>query len=279
MRFFQGLEALNSLAHDYDVSLKLLFRRSTGLIAQQLFGPGGVAEWVDVEQPKVNNPRADLLARCADGTLRHVEIETRNRPETPRRAAEYYLGFHRLFNEEVEQVILFVSREVLTMRPLFETRSMRYEFRILDVKALDGGPLLESDDWGDNILAILTRVEQERVLSRIEQQLRKLKGEEQQDAANIFIIVSGIMGIEKRVAERLGMIDLDEIMENEVLGPIIRKRLTQGERNLVARQLTWKFGPLPGHIAEKLQNASESDLLTWEQRLLKANTLDEVFHS
>jgi hypothetical protein len=262
------------LAHDYDVSLKLLFRRSTGVIAQELFGPGGVAEWVDVEQPKVNNPRADLLARCADGILRHVELETRNRPDTPRRAAEYYLGFHRLLSEEVEQIILFASRDELTMRPVFETRSMRYQFRILDIKSLDGEPLLASDDWGDNILALLTRVEQERVLLRVEQQLRKLKGEEQQDAANIFTIVSGIIGIATKVTQRIGMID---IMENEVLGPAIRKGLAQGERNVVLRLLAWKFGPLPGHVTEKLQNATESDLLVWEQRLLKAITLDEVF--
>jgi len=41
--------------------------------------------------------------------------------------------------------------------------------------------------------------------------------------------------------------------------------------------LTWKFGPLAGSVIEKLQNASESDLLVWEQRLLKAQSLDEVF--
>jgi len=268
------------LAHDYDVSLKLLFRRSTGLVAQQLFGPGGVSEWVDVEQPKVNNPRVDLLARCADGLLRHVELETRNRPDTPRRAAEYYLGFHRLLNEDVEQVILFASRDELAMSPVFETRFMRYQFRILDIKSLDGEPLLASNDWGDNILALLTPVEQERVLCRVEQQLRRLKGEEQEDAANIFAIVSGIIGIEDAVTERITMID---IMENKIIGPAIRKGLAQGlaqgERDVVARLLTWKFGPLPGHVIEKLQNAAESDLRVWEQRLLKDNTLDEVFHS
>jgi hypothetical protein len=78
------------------------------------------------------------------------------------------------------------------------------------------------------------------------------------------------------------MLTLIDIMENEVLGPAIRKGLAQGlvqgERNVVVRLLTWKFGPLPGYVAEKLQNAAESDLLVWEQRLLNANTLDEIFH-
>ena len=40
------------MAQDYDVSLKLLFHHSRGLVAQRLFG-GPVVEWVDIEQPKV----------------------------------------------------------------------------------------------------------------------------------------------------------------------------------------------------------------------------------
>ena len=64
----------------------------------------------------------------------------------------------------------------------------------------------------------------------------------------------------------------------KIIGPAFRKGLSQGlARNVVLRMLTWKFGPLAGSVIEKLQNASESDLLVWEQRLLKAQSLDEVF--
>ena len=55
---------------------------------------------------------------------------------------------------------------------------MRFEFRILDLKTWDGEPLLASEDWGDNVLALLTPVEQERVLQRVEEQIHKLNGEE-----------------------------------------------------------------------------------------------------
>jgi hypothetical protein len=65
------------LAHEYDVAVKLLFHHSTGLVSQRLFG-GKVIEWIDVELPKVNNPRVDLLARLEDGSLRHVEVHARN---------------------------------------------------------------------------------------------------------------------------------------------------------------------------------------------------------
>lgn len=262
------------MAQDYDVSLKLLFRYSKGLIAHALFGDAGVTEWLNVEQPRVNNPRADLLARCGDGKLRHVEIETSNDQGMARRKAEYYLGFWRLLDEHVEQVLLFASQRPLTMSPVFETPTMRFEFRILDLKTWDGESLLASEDWGDNVLALLTAAEQERVLQRVEAQIRKLEGEEQQNAASLFVIISGIMGIEETVVRRVHMID---IMENKVLGPAIRQGIEQGKTQLLSQQLTTRFGPLPTHAVERLHRASESELSSWADRVLTARTLDDVF--
>ena len=267
------------MAQQYDVSLKLLFRYSHGIIARALFGEGGVTEWLSVEQPRVNNPRPDLLARCGDGSLRNVELQSYNDPELPRRKAEYYLGFWRLIGEHVDQIVLFVSPQKLTMPPTLKTKSMTYKFRILDVKTLDGEPLLASEDWGDNFLALLTPVEQERILQRVEQQLRRLAGQEQQDAANMFAIISGIIGIEEIVLKRVSMID---IMENKILGPAIRQGIEQGkiegERGVLLRQLTRKFGSLPDSVATRVQKASESELSKWIDGILTARTLDEVLN-
>jgi hypothetical protein len=257
------------MAQVYDVSLKLLFRYSKGLLAGRLFG-GRVIEWVNVEQPKVTNIRVDLLARMEDGSLRHVEAQATNEPEMERRQAEYYLGFHRLLKEHVEQVVLYVGREPLKMRPVFETPSMRYEFQLLDMHEVDGEPLVRSNDWGDNLLALLTPVEQERVLRRVEEQIRKLKGEEQETAARLFVILAGIIGLEETVVRRLNMID---IMENKVLGPAILK----GEATIVARLLEKRFGTLPEWVSEKLGSAKEAELLTWADRVLSARTLNDIF--
>ena len=129
------------MAQHFDVSLKQLFHRSKGLVAQRLFG-APVVEWLNVEQPKVTNIRVDLLARLASGQLRHVEFEAKNELDMGRRQAEYYLGFHRLLGEHVEQVMLYVGKAPLRMPPVYETPSMRYEFQILDISTFDGEPLL-----------------------------------------------------------------------------------------------------------------------------------------
>ena len=239
------------MAQDYDVSLKLLFHHSRGLVAQRLFG-GPVVEWVDIEQPKVTNIRVDLLARLADGSLRHVELQKKNEADIGRRQAEYYVGFHRL------------------LTPVWETPSMRHKFIILDIRDFDGEPLVASEDWGDNILALLTRVDQERVLQRVQAQLRQLKGEEQETAARLLVIVSGIIGLEQAVVERLHMID---IMENKVLGPAIR----MGEAKMLKMQLEERFGPLPGETVLTIDGASQDEMLLWGKRILRAASLAEVF--
>ena len=259
------------MAQHYDVSLKLLFQRSQGVVARTLFG-GPVAEWLNVELPKVQNTRADLLARGKDGSLRHLELEAGNTRHLGRRVAEYYLGFHRRLGAHVEMVVLYVGKRPLRMTGAFTTRSMRFEFRLLDMREFDGEPLLNSDDLGDNMLALLTRCDQERVLRRVEDRLRKLPGGEKEEAARLFVVISGLRALEKTVARRLSMID---IMENKVLGPAVLR----GEATVVAAQLKERFGVVPDWVFVELDGASERQLLTWAKRLLTAKTLDGVFKS
>jgi hypothetical protein len=120
------------------------------------------------------------------------------------------------------------------------------------------------------------------ILQRVEAQLHKLNGEEKHDAANLCMIISAIMGIGAEVVKRIHMID---IMELEVIGPAIRQGIEQGieqgktlgTRGTLSRQLTLKFGPLPEHATARLDRATEAELSSWEERVLTARTLDEVF--
>ncbi len=216
----------DGMAQQFDVSLKALFRHSRGVMSRALFG-GPVTEWLNVEQPDVRNPRADLLARGPDGKLRHVELQSRNDPEMGFRELDYYVGFRRLLKEHVEQIVLYAGREPLTMRPAFESPSTEHRFRILDLREMDGEDLLLSDDWGDNALALLTQANRERVIQAVEKRLRSLEGDDQQEAARTFVLISGILGIEEAIGRRLET-DMIDVMENKVLGPAIRKGIAQG---------------------------------------------------
>ena len=100
--------------------------------------------------------------RACRRLLAHLELQGRNESDLPRRVAEYYLGLHRLLDAHVEPIVLYVGKEPLRMPALFATPRMHFEFQLLDIREIDGEPLLASDDLGDNIMATLTQVDLER---------------------------------------------------------------------------------------------------------------------
>lgn len=55
------------------------------------------------------------------------------------------------------------------------------------------------------------------------------------------------------------------------------KIMLEGERGLLHRQLTRRFGPLDEQTETRLQQATTADLERWADNILDARTLDEVF--
>lgn len=118
--------------------------------------------------------------------------------------------------------------------------------------------------------------------------LGTMGSEERAWASGTLLFLSGILGIEETVNERMkeaGMIDL---MENKVVGPLIleaeRKGRSEGRSEgmqvgmygLLLEQLTEKFGAVPEWALERLQAASAEELHTWAKRILRCTTLDET---
>ena len=60
---------------------------------------------------------------------------------------------------------------------------------------------------------------------------------------------------------------------------IERKGIERGQRALVRRQLTKKFGPLTDDVLARLEAATESELAEYADRLLDAQNLADVFES
>lgn len=63
----------------------------------------------------------------------------------------------------------------------------------------------------------------------------------------------------------------------EVAMSTYQELIDEGARNLVERQLRTKFGDLSPDVLERLAAATTRDLETWGERLLTADTLDDVF--
>ncbi len=62
-----------------------------------------------------------------------------------------------------------------------------------------------------------------------------------------------------------------ELLKETVLG------MRMGMANLLRKQLTRRFGPLPARIDEQIENARQTELEQWSERVLDTKTLDAVF--
>jgi hypothetical protein len=90
---------------DYDVALKLLLQGPARLIMRELTG-ATIKKWLDVELPKIQNPRVDLVGETTEGDLVHIELQSANDATMPLRMAEYCLGVFRQFGQFPRQVLL-----------------------------------------------------------------------------------------------------------------------------------------------------------------------------
>ena len=204
----------------------------------------------------------------------------------------YYVYFVRAHNQHVFQTVLFVGREPLRLETGYTSPSMNFKFEIVNVRELDAGPLMASDDWADNALALLAKGDREKALDMALIRLRAMNSEDRAWASATLLVLSGILGIEETVNERMkeaGMIDL---MENKVLAPLILKQIEMGEQrgrsegmqqgmqqgmhDLLQEQLTEKFGPLPPWAAQRLHAATAEDLHAWAKRVLHGATLEDT---
>ncbi len=96
------------VAH-YDTTLKQLFRSGAGSTLGELTGKS-VARWLDVELPRVQNPRVNLLGETTDG-----ELQSTNAPDMPLRMSEYCLAILRKLGRFPRQALVYVGQESLTM--------------------------------------------------------------------------------------------------------------------------------------------------------------------
>ena len=133
--------------------MKLLLQGSATLTMHELTGTA-IATWLDVEPPKVRNLRLDLLGETIDGGLVHVELQSSNDPAIPLRMAEYCLGVFRLFGRFPQQVVLYVGEPELRMESELRGPGVLFEYRLVDIRTLDGERLLESKEVGDNVMGV-----------------------------------------------------------------------------------------------------------------------------
>jgi predicted transposase YdaD len=268
--------------HEYDVALKNILTRPGSSVLAQLTGASWL-KWLNVEAPKVSNQRVDLLGELPDGNLVHIELQSRNEKDFPLRMAEYLFGIRRRYGRLPRQVALYVGEAPLRMKDCIEGPDAFVRFHLVDIRDLDGERLLASTNVGDNILAVLTRLgEQPKVVRRILERIAAERPGDRDEALTELFIFAGLrkMEVEAR-REATKMPILNDIMDNRVIGPAIRKGLRQGrvegQVEILLSQIQKRFGRIPPAVGERIAALKPAQLRRVGLRLLDAQRIEDLF--
>jgi len=270
---------------DWDTTLKLLITESANRVLPVVRDAGGIKRWLNVELPKTQNRRVDLLADTPAGTLIHIEIQSRNWRKMPLRMIEYGAAILRRYDRYPLQVVIYAGNEPLRMPTVLHTPGFEFRFEIVDLRALDGNPLLASDNLSDNLLALLMSVDDKTAAIRtILRRIYRLKPEERLDANTRLLLTCELRNLsEVAKGELANMSRVFNPETNPVVGPYVRRALSEGRVEGSARTLRSlieaKFGALPSWVEERLESATPRQLDAITRKFLEAETLENLFNT
>ena len=192
-----------------------------------------VVQWLNVELPKVRNPRVDLLGRTASGELVHIELQSTNDPDMPLRMAEYALAILRHYQEYPHQVVLYVGDGTLGMKAALTTHGMSFHYDLIDIRNLDGRSLLASGRLADNILAVFARMDDSgESVRQILLKIAKLEEGERNDALRLLFAAAELRGLQHTVSEEICKMSIihETSIDDKTFGPWIRKGMEKGRK-------------------------------------------------
>ncbi len=276
--------------HEYDTALKALLQGAENSIFEKITGvPIGRGRWLNVELPEVQQTRVDLLFETLDPKRRLIglELQSTNDRWLPLRMAEYSLRVYRIHGQFPEQYVLYVGDPDIKMAAELAGPNHVCRYTIIDIRNFDEEILLNSPFAADNLLAILTRHKNgKETIRRILERIAILEGGARYDAVAKLLIIAGLRKLGDSIrTEVKHMPILDDIMEHDVLGPAIRQGLEQGRNEgkqeeglaILRKQVTKRFGLLPGWVEERLAAMSVAELEDLSLAVLDAKTVAELF--
>ena len=236
----------------------------------------------------------------------HIEVQATREADFARRMFTYnYRLFDRFAKPVASLAVLADDRR--GWRPDgwgFEAFGTRHRLDFPVVKLLDRESdieeRLEDPDPNPFVLVTAAHLLTRKTRGRPEQRLAakwkliRLMYERRWDKARVigfFKVLDWMMvlpsALEARLWQDIGSLERDRgmafISSVEKIGMRkgFEKGLQKGERsgaaNMLIRQLTTRFGPLPEAVVARLRSGTEAEHARWAERLLTAPSLDAVF--
>ena len=207
-----------------DLISKQLLKRLLVGFSNQLFGLDITrAKLLNNEQPRIENRRADLVARVKDANgksyILHVEIQNDNQKNMPLRMLRYYSDIALAHvGEKVVQHLLYIGKAPLSMPNQIRDHNLLYHYEILDMRKQNSEHFLDSGNPDAIVLAILCEPSEQgpnALVARIIKELRRLHGDKLNKLRNslkMLEVLAGNRNLQNVVKENVEMyIDVEKL--------------------------------------------------------------------
>lgn len=264
-----------------DGTLKDLFQKDRPTLLTTLARGRRVKAFFNVELPKVQDRRVDLLILLDDDTILHVELQSTNDSRIVFRMGHYYLLLKERYGLPVRQVVLYLGSARMAMPDRVEGDGNRFTFETIDIREFDALAMAETGRPADLALAILAGGADER-LTEILRCVMRLKGPARQRLIAQILVLAGLRGRVKQVEWELTNMSgvVIDIRKNPFLLRLRDEAIAQGKAEgmalLLQEQLETKFGPLPRWARPRIAKASQRQLEGWARKVLKATSVEGV---
>ena len=277
---------------DFDGVVKLLIQESGGEPFRQL-RLGQVKKWLNVDLPRTQHRRVDLLCQTTDGRLVHIELQATNDLSMPYRMAEYALTIRRRFGKYPAQVVLYVGNKPLRMKAGFRTVGMVFRYRLVDVRDLDGAALLASASIGDNILAMLARLDDSvEGIRRVVRRIDKLQEPFRQEATERLLLTCGLRGLESVASKEVEDMPITTHVDfrkypyfvrrfEEVRQEALQEGRQEGRRERIKETLRLalkrRFGRIPASVTKRVAAMSDDRAQELLLQIVDGKDLKDLF--
>ncbi len=198
----------------FDIALKDIIKDVPGTFLKLLTGYE-TGKFIDVQFPDIQLREADIVIEAPDGEIIHIEIQSTNDATMLGRMYLYSAFIYNQHKKLPIQIVLYIGNKPLNMTHSMGTGLINYTYILIDIRNLDGDPLIDSADPNDNVLAILCKTKDiDSTIRRILAKFSLLSPREMENYIRKLLYLAGLGNLAYKVKQEvLNMpitIDLDE---------------------------------------------------------------------
>ncbi|MBF0338850.1 MAG: hypothetical protein HQL05_13600 [Nitrospirae bacterium] len=213
----------------YDIALKDIIKDIPRQFLKILTGYDSW-QFIDVQFPDIQTRQPDIVIKTSDGTMIHIEIQSTN-DSTMLKRMYLYSGFiYNQYDVLPIQIVLYIGKKPLNMLSSIEFGTIKYAYRLVDIRTIDGNQLFIGNNPDDSLLAILCKTDDvDGTIKKILDMFYPMPYKERKNYVIKLLYLSELVNLYKKVkAEVMNMPITIDIEDSEVFRDVFMKGNLEG---------------------------------------------------